>query len=265
MADLADKVRHLTIATSSRTLATIATSLLLLCGGAAADPQFEKASIYLEQNATDEDIEVVFVATVNTSGFSLLRVIAPNGRAVLDYKLPDSTIGARTINLESSELLFSDGKIQADFPEGVYRFEGILVSGEPIKAEATLSHTLPEAPTLTSLPTARSDKTAKGVKVRWTAVKDAVAYEVVLMEDGNKRDDRRKLRMNLPEGSTSSRIPEGLLVVGAEYKLAVGALLENGNRTFVEVPFSAEKLSSRRSLSDSEVTPKRRRKGPPGT
>lgn len=265
MADLAERARHLAIATSSQALATIATALVLMCGGAAADPQFERASIHLERNATSGDLEVVFVATVSTGGFSLLRVTAPSGRAVLDYKLPDSTIGAGIVNLESSELLFSDDKIQADFPEGVYRFEGILVGGESIKAEATLSHTLPEAPTLTSLPNAKSDRAAKGVKVRWAAVKDAVAYEVVLMEVGNIGDNRRELRMNLPESSTSCRIPEGLLVVGTEYKFAVGALLENGNRTFVEVPFSAEKLSSRRSLNDGEMTPKRRRKGPPGT
>ena len=120
----------------SRVLA-VAVTLLLLAGAAAAEAQFEKALIYLERNVADDDIEVRVIATADDTGFAALRVIAPDGRTVIDFRSPDSKLGIRHLDLESPELR-DQGSVKADFPEGTYRFEGTLVGGATLRAEATL-------------------------------------------------------------------------------------------------------------------------------
>src|SRR5882724_3376707 len=113
------------------------TVLLLLGGAAAAEAQFEKASIYLERNVADDDIEVRIVATSDDTGFTALRVIAPDGRTVIDFRSPGSKLGIRHLDLESPELR-DKASVKADFPEGTYRFEGTLVDGATLRTDTTL-------------------------------------------------------------------------------------------------------------------------------
>ena len=119
-----------------RVLATT-TVLQLLGGAAAAEAQFEKALIYLERNVAYDDIEVRIVATSDDTGFTALRVIAPDGRTVIDFRSPGSKLGIRHLDLESPELR-DKASVMADFPEGTYRFEGTLIDGATLRAEATL-------------------------------------------------------------------------------------------------------------------------------
>jgi hypothetical protein len=214
----------------------LAVALLLLSGAAAAEGQFEKALIYLERNIGDEDIEVRVVATANDGGFAALRVIAPDGRTVIDLKAPDSKLGVRQLDLESPELR-DKARVQADFPAGTYRFEGTLVGGATLRAEATLRHAFPDAPTLTSPKPGQSELPVKGAKVRWEPVADAASWEVVLKEQGGARE----MRAMLPANSTVFSIPDGFLVPGAKYEIAVGAIQQGGNRSYQEIEFTAQK------------------------
>lgn len=211
--------------------------VLLVCGTAEAELQFEKALVYLERNATDDDVEVVFAATSNEKGLAVLRVIAPDGRTVIDFKAPDSKLGIRHVAVETSEPRLNDGGLQVDFPPGVYRFEGTLVDGGTLRSEATLSHVLPDATIVTSPREDLKNVLTKSAKVRWTAVKDAVFYVVAIQERGKQRE----IKMTLPGSSTSFSIPDGFLVGDTEYKVEIGAVLQSGNRTFVERNFSAAK------------------------
>jgi len=219
----------------SRVLA-VATLLLLLGGAAAAEAQFEKALIYLERNVGDDDIEVRIVATADDKGFAALRVIAPDGRTVIDFKAPGSKLGVRQLDLESPELR-DKARVQADFPEGTYRFEGTLVDGETLRTEATLRHAFPDAPTLSSPKAGQTELPVKGGKVRWEPVANAASWEVVLKERGGSRE----MRATLPASSTVFAIPDGFLVPGTKYEVAVGAIHEGGNRSYQEIEFTAQK------------------------
>jgi hypothetical protein len=214
----------------------VAVTLLLLGGAAAAEGQFEKAVIYLERNVGDDDIEVRVVATANDGGFAALRVIAPDGRTVIDFKSPGSKLGVRHIDLESPELR-DKAAVRADFPEGTYRFEGTLVDGATLRAETTLRHAFPDAPTLSSPRPGQTELPVKGAKVRWEPVADAASWEVVLKEHKGARE----MRAMLPASSTVFSIPDGFLVPGAKYEVAVGAIHQGGNRSYQEIEFTAQK------------------------
>ena len=175
----------------SHVLAVVAV-LLLLGGAAAAEGQFEKALIYLERNVADDDIEVRVIATADDTGFAALRVIAPDGRTVIDFRSPDSKLGIRHLDLESPELR-DQGSVKADFPEGTYRFEGTLVGGATLRAEATLRHAFPDAPTLTSPRAGQTELPVKGAKVRWEPVAGAASLHVVLKEHKGAREMRAML------------------------------------------------------------------------
>jgi hypothetical protein len=220
-----------------RVLAMSASAMLLISGSALAESKFEKVAVYFERNVTDDDIEVRFVATANEKGLVGLRVTAPDGRIVVDFKAPNSNIGIRTFDLESPEPPLNDGRLQKDFPPGVYRFEGTEVGGETLKGEATLDPTVPNAPTISSPEKDRVDIPTKGAKVRWQTVNDAVAY-VIVLEDEEKE---RTLRVTLPEASTSFSIPDNFMVGATKYKLEVGAVLKSGNRSFQEFEFTTKK------------------------
>jgi len=219
----------------SRVLA-VAVTLLLLGGAAAAEAQFEKALIYLERNVADDDVEVRVVAAADDAGFAALRVIAPDGRTVIDFKSPDSKLGVRHLDLESPELR-DKGSVQADFPEGTYRFEGTLIGGATLRAEATLRHAFADAPTLSNPRPGQTELPVKGAKVRWEPVADAASLEVVLKEHKGARE----IRAMLPGSSTVFAIPDGFLVPGAKYEVAVGAIHQGGNRSYQEIEFTAQK------------------------
>ena len=214
----------------------VAVPLLLLAGAVRGEAQFERASIYLERNVADDDIEVRFVATAEEGGFAALRVSGPDGRILIDLKSPDSKLGIRHLDLESPELR-DKATVLADFPEGTYRFEGTLADGDTVRAEATLKHAFPSAPTLSTPRSGQTELPVKGAKVRWEPASDAASLEVVLKEAKGSR----QMRVTLPGGATSFAIPDGFLVPGAKYEVAVGAIHEGGNRSYQEIEFTAQK------------------------
>jgi hypothetical protein len=211
-------------------------SLLLPGVAAMADAQFERAVIYLERNVTDGDTEVRIIATADNGGFATLRVIAPDGRTVIDFKSPSSKLGIRHIDLESPEPREIE-VIKADFPEGTYRFEATLVDGATLRAETILRLALPDAPTLSVPREGQTELPVKGAKVRWEPVSDAAAVQVVLKE----RKGPRELRAMLPGNSTVFAIPDGFLVPGSKYEIAVGSIHQSGNRSYQEIEFTAQK------------------------
>lgn len=214
----------------------VAVPFLLFSGAAAAEVQFRKAAIYLERNVTDDDIEVRIIATADDKGFAALRVIAPDGRIVIDFKASDSKLGIRHLDLESPEPR-DKASVKADFPEGMYRFEGTLVGGATLRTDVALKHAFPEAPTLSSPRSGRTELPVKGAKVRWEPVASASSWEVVLKEENGARE----LRTRLPGSAAAFAIPDGFLVPGEKYEISIGSIQEGGNRSYQETEFTAQK------------------------
>ena len=83
-----------------------------LHGIANAGQQFERVKVFLERNLLDKDAEIKFEATGGKVGLANLKVVAPDGRTVIDFKAPDSKLGMRALSLESPEPT-NDGRVQA--------------------------------------------------------------------------------------------------------------------------------------------------------
>jgi hypothetical protein len=210
-------------------------ALLLLVAdvSARAEEKFEKVGVYLEQNLRDKDAEVKFEAIAGNTGLATLKVTAPDGRILIDFKAPESKLGIRHLILESPEPKDLP-TVQADFPAGSYRFSGLTGSGRKLEAEAVLSHRLPEA---TSFIYPRPDQKYVAVApldIKWRPVKSSAASIVILEQEHSGR----QIRTNLSSTATEFTVPRGFLQPGTAYTLAIGTVTKEGNKSFTEITFS---------------------------
>ena len=217
-------------------LTLAALSLLALCAPvlAHADEKFEHIAVRLEQNATDEDVEVVFEATSGDIGLATLRVAAPDGRTVIDFKSPDSKLGIRRLVLESPEPT-NDGRLQKDFPAGAYTFTGSTVKGEKLSGKATLTHQLPGPASIVRPRPKEKNVPVKGLQLQWTAPKNLASCLVVIEDE---ETGVKLLQATLSGTATTLAVPDGLLASGREYKVEVGTVTREGNRSTVESNFT---------------------------
>ena len=203
--------------------------LWLACGIAQAEEKFEKVQVYFEQNVDDKDAEVKFEAISGNAGMVALKITAPDGRTVVDFKAPDSALGIRHLILESPEPK-NDGRVQKDFPAGVYKFNGTAAGGAQFQDQATLSHRLPAPASLVRPKPDEKNVPVKGLTLSWTAGKDLSAIMLVVEHEKSGR----AIRANLAGNATTFAVPDGFLMPGTEYKVAVGTVLKDGNGSFTE-------------------------------
>ena len=218
-----------------RPMALFTAALLATSPGAArAADRFEKTAIFLEQTVQDADAEVKFdIIGTSAAGLSALQVVAPDGRVVVDFKSPASKLGLHHLTLESPEPK-NDGRLRADFPEGIYEFTGTTTGGDTLRGKATLTHAFPAAATIIR-PRADEEKVpVTGLRVTWNPVKDAAAIAIVIEDEKSGGD----VRATLPGNATGFAVPAGFLTGGTAYKLAVGTIAKSGNKTVSEISFT---------------------------
>ena len=213
-------------------LSLTAALLLLATGPGFAEGRLKQAAIYLERNISDEDAEVRLEVTGSDEGLARLRVVAPDGRMIVDFSASDSKLGMRHFNMESPEPR-NDGRLQADFPAGTYRFAGTTSSGRELQGTATLSHSFPPGVSFVSPRPDQKAVPVAGMRIRWSPVANLAAHVVVIEQE----ETGHELRVVLPGSATEIAVPDGFLMPGKEYTLAVGSVSQEGNRTFVETKF----------------------------
>ena len=202
----------------------------------AATP-FPIASVHFEQNATDGDGEVVFQVKAGKAGLAELIVRSPDGRTVVAFKAPDaSTLGMRQFRFETPEPQ-DVNSLKSAYPEGAYEFAGITASGEEFAGKATLSHRLPAITTFAEPAPAAENVPVRNFVMSWRPVENVASYIVKVYQ--------RQLNVNsttlLPGSSTSFALPDGFLVRGTKYKMAIGTVTGEGNISYVESAFTTEK------------------------
>ncbi len=210
----------------------LSTLIFLLAGSAQAEGKFDQASIRLEQNATDKDAEIVFEVTGGSAGLAALRVAAPDGRIVADFKAQDSKMGFRHVNLESPEPK-NDGRIQADFPAGDYTFTGSTVTGAKLSGKARLSHQLPSAAAIIQPRADEKGVPVNGLRIKWNAGKNLAACLVSIEQE----ETDIKLNAKLSGKATTFAVPDGFLLPKTEYKVAISTVSTDGNVSSVETSF----------------------------
>jgi hypothetical protein len=203
--------------------------------GEGSPSRFPTASVHFEQNATDRDVEVVFRVKGRAEGLARLRVVAPDGRAVIDFSAPDaSTLGIREFEFESPEPRDVAG-LKAAYPEGMYRFNGATASGKELVGESRLSHALPATASFLRPAAEARGVPAKGLEIAWTPPAEKVAGYIVEIEQDELG---AHLEARLPGSATRFAVPDGFLRPGTEYDLGIGTVSEQGNVSFVETSFT---------------------------
>jgi len=218
--------------TGARPVVPVGLLLLLFPAAVLAQERFERTAVYLERNTADEDAEIRFEVTGGDEGLATLSVTAPDGRVVVDFRAPDSRLGIRHVTLESPEPK-DDGRLRADFPSGVYRFAGTTVGGTRLEGAATLSHAFPATTSFVHPRAGQRDVPVADMRISWSPVADAAAYVVVIEQELTAQE----IRVQLPGTATAFAIPDGFLAAGTAYKLSIGSVSREGNRSFVETDF----------------------------
>ena len=196
--------------------------------------EFEEATMYVEQNATDGDTEVVIAGTAGDEGLRLLQIKWPDREIVTTLVADRSTLGMREFHFESPE---PPGEaVLAAYPEGRYVLAGVSTTGERFRSILTLSHRLP--PEATILWPAEDAEVAARVPltIQWSEVPGIEKF--VLEFENESADPERALTIDLPPEATSYRIPARLLPPGAEFQIGIHTVAENGNIVAVESAFT---------------------------
>jgi hypothetical protein len=226
-------MRTLAMAAAVTVTVVAATGLGLPSAHAQPDGKFKQVRVYFEQNLTDKDAEVVFDAKGGDEGLRRLTVKAPDGRTVIDFSAADSALGIRHLILESPEPK-NDGRIQKDFPEGVYKFAGETVSGARLEGEATLSHAGPAPVRFLRPKPEEKGLPVTGLRLGWSPVKDTAHIMVELKHKASGR----WIKVNLPGDATAVAIPDGFLKPGTHYALSIGTVTKEGNTSFTDAGFT---------------------------
>ncbi len=192
--------------------------------------EFDETEIYLEQNFTDGDTEVVLVAQTEEIGLRKLWVFSPHGKVIYRFTSPDngSNLGGREVLIESPEPEDLELVLNA-YPEGDYTFIGRDFAGQWNFGVATLVHDIPPPATI-SFPPDGGAVSRFEFDVVWGS---AVPADEFLIELENQDTDE-ELYVQVPADSNSFRAPEEWLVPGTEYQVSVSVINEHGNLTVVE-------------------------------
>lgn len=228
-------------------------------------------NIFFELNNTDGDLGIH--ALIDGEPWRKLIIEDLNGKRILMVRNWGSLgmQGLTELFFESAEPTFDELSAEEffeRFPEGTYEVEGITLEGEELEGEAEVSHQMPAPPSgievngeATPEPTEENPEICEEdsgpevslpVTISWDAVTTShpelgsptddpgiiiEAYQVVVeREEG----DPLKLTFDLPPGTTSVDIPEGLLEEGDELKLEILVRESSGNQTATETCFEIE-------------------------
>ncbi len=195
---------------------------------------FEEASLYVEQNATDGDTEVVISGVAGDEGLRRLTIRSPARERMTLLLADDATPGMREFHFETPE---PPGEaVLAFYPEGKYVLHGISTSGEEFRSVLTLSHDLPPAVTILHPAEDAEVPAWQGLVIRWSAAPGIEQF--VLEVENESAEPEQALTVNLPPHVTSFRVPAALMKPGAEFQVGIHTVAENGNIVAVESAFT---------------------------
>jgi len=118
----------------------------------------------------------------------------------------------------------------------VYKFTGMTARGDTLEGEARLTHKLPEPVSLISPRPDTQNAPTAGLQVRWKPGRNLAGYIVVVEDEKSGRE----MKASLPPSASSFTVPDGFLLPGTEYRIAVAATSKDGNHAFIEIPFRTE-------------------------
>ena len=198
------------------------------------------AQVFIEINDTDGDAGLqIFLDGV---GWKQMKVLDPRGKRIAEFKGKGGVAkqGITELALESAEPSFDEQPLDDfldRFEEGIYRFVGKTVGGDPLIGSAELTHDLPDG-ALIVVPEEDEEVSPDGFTMVWDEVVTPAGIEIIGYEVVVEREDPlRVLSIHLPASATEVSIPGEFLDPETEYKTEVIVREVSGNKTITEVEF----------------------------
>jgi hypothetical protein len=215
------------------------------------EPIEGEAKLYIEHNATDQDTGVH--GLLGTEGLSEVCLRMPDGTQMilLDPVQQFGDLGIADFFFEGREPPadeYSLDDLEADFPEGEYRYSGIDPDGTAFVGTAQFTHDIPAAPVITAPDLADEENPGdvtlptSGLVVSWDPVTETLdggvlsvtGYEVIVTdvdhEDPNGLS-QPVYDVHVPADRTELAVVDGFLQPATVYELELLALEESGNQT----------------------------------
>ncbi len=215
---------------------TLALTALALTALGTPTPQrpagrFKEEAITIEYTATNGEAALKLQAETEVA-FEAVELRSPFGGTVLEMRGPGGQpLVLSGFVLESRETTLDE--LVATYPDGLYDLRGRSTDGRALVGRAKLSHRMPATPDLLFPSEGLAGVSTKDLEVRWTPDPAVARYRVVL-----EQGDNDGLSVELPAGSSSLRVPEGVLRPGTETLVEIGAVGPEGNCTLVEAVFT---------------------------
>jgi hypothetical protein len=203
-------------------------------GEVASLAPFPLATVHMEQNATEGDVEVVFEVDGGAEGLAKLSVTGPGGKTVIDFTASGPTgMGIRQFRLESPEPPDPE-RVKAAYPAGVYTFAGATSTGSKLEGKATLTHKLPRPARILRPTEDAGDVSPRDLEITWSPV-EGMAGRILTLE---QEESGESVTARLPGSTRKFVVPSGFLRPGTEYKIGLGTVADGGNASFVETTFT---------------------------
>ncbi len=176
------------------------------------------------------DEAVLIVEAESESGLGRVEVQGPGGMPLFKLRRGDAQSFALSgFVVETRET--SAKSVFRAYPEGVYDIRAWTVEGQGLHGSARLSHDLLPAP-IAIYPFEGAVNVPTDPLVVWVANPEATGYRVIL-----EQNDNDGLMVELSAGTSSFRVPAGILAPDTKSQLEIGAIGRNRNSTLVEVFF----------------------------
>jgi len=221
---------------------TILVAMAVLTMGARGRPlpvtlQLEESRIYIEYNATDEDLG--FHIFLDGEDWNELTIADPRGRVIFEVRGRGGfgRYGMTELFFEGAEPSLEEVRLRdllAQFPEGKYRFAGRTVDGSPLKGEGRLTHAIPAGPEVST------NVNGDTVVILWEPVTEPpdgfpdrdieiAGYQVIV----------GSFQVTLPASATQVTLPHEFVqsLEPGEHEFEVLAIEDGGNQTITSDSF----------------------------
>jgi hypothetical protein len=215
------------------------------------EPIAGDAKLYIEHNATDEDTGVHGLLGHDGLTAVCLRMPDDTQMLLIDPVERFGDLGIADFFFESREPPADEypiADLEADFPEGRYRFSGLDAEGTAWVGTALFTHDVPAAPVITAPELAEEESAGDvelpttGLEVRWEPVTRTLdggdvtvsGYEVIVTQvehEDPHGQSRPVYDVHVSPDRTELPVVDGFLLPGTVYELEVLALEESGNQT----------------------------------
>ena len=188
---------------------------------------FKEERMILEYTTGAEEA-VVIIEAESEQSLGRIEIRSPDGEPIIKlWTAAGRSLALQGFLVETRET--SLASLMESFEEGIFELNGQTTDGIEVTGRARFSHELLRAPIIV-FPLDGAVGVPTDMTVSWIPDPEARGYRVVLEQDENDG-----LVVELPAGSHSFQVPDGVLDSGTETQVEVGVVSRHGNCTLVEV------------------------------